>query len=372
MRITLIISSLSAGGAERVLSTLANEWIGRGHAVTLITLGPVLTDWFPLDPSVRRIGLDLLVQSMHVAEALRNNLRRLSRLRQAVRDSGPDIVIAFGDTTNVLTLLACTGMGIRTIVSERVDPRQHPLGSGWNRLRSLSYRRAEALVVQTEALRGWAEGIVPKEAVHVIPNPVRSTAAGRTQKGPASDRSGPRVIAMGRLTKQKGFDLLLEAFARCRPHHANWRLCILGEGEERRSLETQASGLHIRDSVEMPGVVKDQDAQLACSDLFVLSSRYEGFPNALLEAMACGLPVIATDCPTGPAEIITHDENGLLVPAGDSTALAEAMQRLMSDADERRRLAARAPEVRQRFSPEVILDRWDRLLLAPCTNELSN
>jgi glycosyltransferase involved in cell wall biosynthesis len=169
---------------------------------------------------------------------------------------------------------------------------------------------------------------------------------------------------MGRLVRQKGFDLLLEAFARCRTSHPRWTLRILGRGEERQALEAQARALNLGDAVEFAGVVKNPQDHLAQSQLFVLSSRYEGFPNALLEAMASGLAVVATDCPTGPADIVTHDENGLLVPAGDVGALAAAMDRLMSDAGERRRLGERAREVQARFAPETILAAWDRLLRA--------
>jgi glycosyltransferase involved in cell wall biosynthesis len=121
--------------------------------------------------------------------------------------------------------------------------------------------------------------------------------------------------------------------------------------------------LNIREAVEFIGVVKDHEAHLLGSQLYVLSSRYEGFPNSLLEAMAMGLAVIATDCPTGPADIVSHNDNGLLVPPGDVAALADAMERLMGNADQRSRLAARAVDVRRRFSPDKILACWDRLLL---------
>lgn len=364
MRITLVISSLSAGGAERVLTSLANAWAARDHTVTLVTLGPVLTDWFPVDPRVCRIGLDALIGSVHLSDALRHNIRRLSRLRRAICTANPDVVICFGDTTNVLTLLATIGLGIRVIVSERVDPRQQPLGAAWGCLRTLSYRRADALVIQTESLRQWADGVISKERVRVIPNSVRAGVV-QAQYDQLQHRGNARVIAIGRLTKQKGFDLLLEAFAQCHRRYTNWTLRILGEGEERKALEFQASKLNIREAVEFIGVVKDHESHLLGSQLYVLSSRYEGFPNSLLEAMAMGLAVIATDCPTGPADIVFHNDNGLLVPSGDVAALADAMERLMGNAGQRSRLAARAIEVRRRFSPDKIMACWDRLLLDP-------
>jgi glycosyltransferase involved in cell wall biosynthesis len=170
------------------------------------------------------------------------------------------------------------------------------------------------------------------------------------------------VVAVGRLTRQKGFDLLLEAFAQCHHRHGQWTLRILGEGEEREALEFQASRLKITDAVELIGVVKDHEAHLRSSQLYVLASRYEGFPNSLLEAMAMGLAVIATDCPTGPADIVAHNENGLLVPPNNVAALASAMDRLMADSEERQRLGVRAGEVVERFSLNKVMTVWDSLL----------
>lgn len=365
MRLTLVISALTAGGAERVLSSLANEWVVHGYAVTLVTLGPVCMDWYSVDPRVCRIGLNVLHKSANVWEALRHNLHRLQQLRQAIRGSHCDVVISFGDTTNVLTLLATVGLGVRVIVSERVDPRQHLLSTSWKRLRAMSYQHADGLVIQTESLRSWAEKIVRKERVHVIPNPVR-TISSLAHLDQTMSLKGGRVVAVGRLTRQKGFDLLLEAFAQIHRRYENWTLRILGEGEEREALELQASRLNIKAAVEFVGVVKDHEAYMRSAQIYVLPSRYEGFPNSLLEAMAMGLAVIATDCPTGPADIVAHNVNGLLVPPGNVGALTEAMDRLMSEADQRRRLAERAIEVRTQFSFEKILVCWDRLLSNSC------
>jgi GalNAc-alpha-(1->4)-GalNAc-alpha-(1->3)-diNAcBac-PP-undecaprenol alpha-1,4-N-acetyl-D-galactosaminyltransferase len=365
MRITLVISRLVTGGAERVISTMANYWATHHQDVTLITISSQETDCYALSARVKRIGLNLEVSSKHLAEAARHNAKRLKRLRREIGASRPDVVISFGDESNVLTLSASSGLGVPVIVSERVDARQHPIGWIWGGLRYMLYRRAYAVVVQSHALRDWAMGLVGQEAVHVIPNPVETPLNGTDRAfRPAS--AGRTIVAMGRLTRQKGFDLLLRAFGQCAVKHHGWSLIILGEGDKRPCLETLIVELGLKDRVSMPGRVQNPAPILHEADLFVMSSRYEGFPNALLEAMASGLPVISTDCPCGPREIIRDGVDGVLVPPNNADALASAMDRLMEDREERERLGARAVDVTERFGVERVMGMWDQLLTDTC------
>jgi GalNAc-alpha-(1->4)-GalNAc-alpha-(1->3)-diNAcBac-PP-undecaprenol alpha-1,4-N-acetyl-D-galactosaminyltransferase len=365
MRITLVISTFAAGGAERVMSSMANYWAERGEDVTLITLSSQSKDWYTLDPRIKRVGLGVLSISTHIGQAIRHNVRRIIWLRRALRRARPDIVISFLDTTNVLTLMANWGFGIPVIVSERIDPHQDPIGLAWSGLRSLLYRHADAVVVQSCVVRDWALRLQGIKAIYVIPNPVNPIRNGSEH---TSSRHGSShiIVAMGRLVRQKGFDILIEAFGRCAAKHSNWSLVILGEGPERASLQTIAAGLGIADRVSLAGQCQEPATILKGADLFVLSSRYEGFPNALLEAMACKLAVISTDCPSGPRDIIRNGVDGVLVPSNDVTALADAMDRLMANSDERRRLGTGALEVIERFSMERIMTMWDEAVIHAC------
>lgn len=363
-RVTLVVPSLRSGGAERAVAIIAGFWAGRGREVTLITTEPVSTDFYPLDPRVRRVALGLPTPAASAAKwTVVRHVRRVVRgLRRELAASRPDVVISFMEFTNILTLLAARGLRIPVVVMEQIDPRMFDIHPVWNWLRRVLYPRARAIVVQTESVRGWADASFPRSPVEVVPNPLLPPAASESDARPARLPSGRVVAAMGRLVPQKGFDLLLPAFARCAAHHPEWSLVILGEGSDRADLERLAAELGVAERVHMPGTLSDPFAVLRHADMFVLSSRYEGLPYALLEAMAVGLPVVSTDCPSGPSEVISDGVDALLVPPEDVGALAAAMDRLMGDAAERARLAARSPDVLVRFGIERVMDRWEAVV----------
>lgn len=361
-RVALTIPSLAGGGAERVLAMLANHWADAGCDVTLITLDAAHADRHKLDPRIARVGLDLVRHSRGPWHGLANNVRRLRALRRALRSCGPDAIVSFLDQMNVLTLLAARGLAAPVIIAERTNPQQHQLGRIWSLLRRAVYPRCSALVVQTRRAQEQMRAVVPNRPIWVIPNGV-ATPAG---SGPMeSERREPAIVGMGRLSPEKGFDLLIEAFARVAPRHPDWTLVVLGEGPQRAELEQRIRRHGLETRVRLPGWTSEPQLILRTSGIFVLPSRYEGFPNALLEAMAWGLPAISFDCPNGPAEIIRHGVDGLLVPPGDVPALASALDRLMSDNAERQRLGTATAEVTERFSLRTFFERWGAVVLTP-------
>jgi len=210
----------------------------------------------------------------------------------------------------------------------------------------------------------------------VIPNPVlppewvefapRKVAPGKPSR---------TLIGIGSLRPVKGFDRLIDAFSRIASKHPEWNLVIYGEGPCRQKLERQVSRLGLTQRVQLPGVTRDSHERLRDADLFVLCSRNEGFPNALAEAMACGLPVISFDCNSGPRELIRDGIDGVLVADDDIGGLASQVDRLMGDPTERERLAGAAPEVLKRFSSESVLALWENAVkeaVAPTRGEVRN
>jgi glycosyltransferase involved in cell wall biosynthesis len=344
-----------------MLSSMADYWSQHGVEVDLITLSDVEEDFFEISPAVRRVGLDCAGASRHLLAALRNNLRRVSRLRQVLSRAHADIVISFGDRTNVLTLLATWGQSCPVIVSERVDPRQLSIGIVWRVLRRLVYPIADALVVQTNAVAvEWASGVTSAAAVRVIPNFVRVPPL---PKSSAAERIASQfVLGVGRLTRQKGFDLLLRAFERASRSQPLWSLVIAGDGPERGALEILALELGIGQRVRFLGVVRSIASVLAQTGIFVLSSRFEGFPNALLEAMAAGVAVVSFDCPSGPRDIIRPGVDGVLVPPQDVDSLAKSLEELMRDPQRRQRLAEGAMSVVCRFSEDQVMAAWNEVI----------
>jgi len=359
-RMTFVIHQISAGGAQRVLTLLANEFCEKGWSVTLLTLDSGSEPaFFELHSDIQHWPLSLMREQGNWWKAVKVHLYRPFLLRCAIRRSKPDVVISFIDLMNILTLVATVGLKIPVIISERVHPAFHSIGKFWSLLRQGVYQRSACLVLQTRDARSFFSSSIQKNS-RIIPNPILVPEySGSTLKSGTSSKT---LVAMGRLREQKGFDLLLKAFAPLYNKFPDWMLEIWGEGEQKKYLEDLRDELGLRERVRFPGLSKEHYKTISAADIFILSSRYEGFPNVLGEAMACGLPVVSFDCPSGPSEMIQDGVNGLLVPAENILQLSSSLERLMTSVELRRSLGKQARKITEIYSLDKIVQSWEELI----------
>lgn len=365
MRLLIFIHSMSGGGAERVSASLASHWAAKGWEITIVTLSQQSLDFYELHPAVKRIALELAGESVGVLAGLRQNIRRVIALRQVLRQVQPDIALGMMTTANVLLSLAALNLPtLRTIGAERIHPPQKPLGYLWETLRSRTYGILNAVTALSSEGENWIKTHTNAQRVRVIPNAVNWPLPGQEPRIiPSALYQSERqlLLAVGRLDAQKGFDWLIDAFSNLADKHPGWDLVILGEGRLRATLDKQIQKSALGHRIFLPGRAGNMGEWYESADLYVMSSRFEGFPNTLAEAIAHGLAAVSFDCDTGPRDIIRHELDGLLVPLGNVAELTTALDRLMGDALTRQRFAERAVEVRERFSMERIAGMWEKL-----------
>lgn len=364
-RILFFVSSMQGGGAERVAALLCNHWAEQGHQVMLVpTFSGRGECLYPLDQRVRLVYLADRVGTTR--KSLLSLLRRLLAMRTLVREWSPDCVVSFLSQVNVATLLATRGLKVPVVVSERTYPPAMPLGRIWSRLRRWSYPWAATVVMQTRRGGDWLAAACPKACSAVIPNPcVYPLPVSEPRVAPVVRVIPNRrvLLAVGRLGEEKGFSGLIGAFAQLALRFPDWDLVILGEGVERAALEARVERLALDGRVVLPGRVGNLSDWYRRAEFYVMSSRFEGFPNTLLEAMAHGLPAVSFDCETGPSDIIRDGTDGVLVPpVKGEVGLAHAMAAIMEDNDRREAMGREAVAVRRRFSPARVMSAWDDVL----------
>jgi glycosyltransferase involved in cell wall biosynthesis len=359
-RVLIAIHALRAGGAERVALQFARWLLESDHQVMLLTASRTGADFYPLPAGGERQWETALPWPLERLGPLVFPLR-LWLLRRLVHRERFDLAIGMTTLPAVKLLLAASGGVPPVVVAERIFPAATRLSLPWRWLRRLTYPRAALHLVQTEAIAIWLRqrGLTRRTTVlaNAIPWPL-------VDHPPLVDPAAwlapdeRLVLAVGTKPHQKGFDLLVQAFAAVAVRRPGWRLAIVGLPPEGwpaawPALPAGPSG------PLLPGRVGNLAAWYARADLFVLSSRFEGIPNVLLEAMASGCACLAIDCPTGPAELVEHDRNGWLLPANTGAdELASGLEALIDDPARRRRLGERAMAVRHRFAEATIRQRF--------------
>jgi GalNAc-alpha-(1->4)-GalNAc-alpha-(1->3)-diNAcBac-PP-undecaprenol alpha-1,4-N-acetyl-D-galactosaminyltransferase len=354
LKVVCVIGSLGLGGAQKNLLTLA-RWLSEdGADVTIVTTKDELHEVYAVPQGIKRVHVSLPWPRWF---NLYGQWKRLHYLRRSICGLRPAIVISFIETTNVFVLIALFGIRVPVVVSERVDPSSHRVGPLWATLRSLVYPRAARVVMVARDAVNWANRRWPRWNTLWIPNAV--TAARRFH---GEDYDVPLIVAAGRLVYQKGFDLLLRAFAEVATDFPAWRLQIFGDGPDKEALDALINELGLMDRAFLHYEARIGAWLYQPASIFVLPSRYEGFPNSLAEAMAQGFACASFDCPGGPAMLIQDKVNGLLVRSNDVAQLAKALQRLMQDRELRYRLGSAAMRITDTYSSAVIKKMWTEVI----------
>jgi glycosyltransferase involved in cell wall biosynthesis len=368
INLLVFIYSMGDGGAERVTASLTNHWAAMEWKITLVTLAPVTWDLFDLNPAIQRISLDMASESSNPFLGLWHNINRIKALRKVLKQTQPNLALAMMTTSNVLLALASLGLTtVKTIGSERTHPPQLPLGYLWETLRRHTYGLLNAVTCLSSEGKIWIEKNTSAKNILVVSNAAIWPLARKDPlliPGSFIKKERRLLLAAGRLATEKCFDGLIQVFSKLVFNHTEWDLVIVGEGQLRTAIEQQIERSGLQSRVFLPGRAGNIGDWYERANIFVLSSRFEGFPNGIIEAMAYGLPVVSFDCDTGPRDIIRDQIDGILVRQGDFDELAEALNRLMSDDLLRKKYAERAIEVRERFSISEVTGKWEKLFVA--------
>lgn len=355
MKFLLIAEHMRVGGSQRVLAHMACQWAADGHAVSLVSFDKD-EPFFQLDERIQHIKLGLERETFSKLDAIKFNFSRIKALRAIVKSAAPDIVISFGTIPNILTLFACIGLKKPVIISERTVPWALPKESGWHKLRAWAYPKATKLVTPTQGSVKKLWELTKKSNVSVIPIPVEpEPSTGVIQRDQI-------ICTVGSLTKDKGYDLLIKAFVQL--DAPEWTLVIIGDGPERKMIQRTLKELKVQDRVKLVGLLnhKELSTVLQSTPIFALTSKFEGFGDALCLAMACGATPVAFNCPCGPAEIINDGRDGLLVDPGNVDRFKDALQMLIDDPEKTAVLGRQARQITRTLNPTSVKKKWENLV----------
>lgn len=351
-KIAFYCGSLIKGGAERVFVNLAEYFYKEGYDVCMITQYKK-EDEYVISPGIERVLSDLTEEETGKSR-IRNFFHRFHKLRRILKTVKPDLVLTCTAKSNFMAMAASTFLKTKVVVSIVGDPKMEYYTKVMCLIAKTYFRFADGIVFQTTEARAFFPKYIQKKSVilsnSLNPQFVRARYEGERKK---------EIVAVGRMDDNKNHEMLIRAFAQTADKFPEYKLTIFGDGENRTKLEALIAKEGLSERVFLPGVTADVAGDIERAALFVLTSNTEGMPNTLLEAMALGLTVISTDCPCGgPRELITQGKNGLLIPVGDIKALADAMDKVLSNPAEAEKMGRNAWKLQEKLKPEVTNQSW--------------
>ena len=372
--IAFYIGGLCIGGAERVICNLAEYFYGEGYRVTMVTKVRDEKE-YELNPGIRRIIADITPEE-ETASRIRNLFARIAKLKRIWKEVKPDVIVSFIRKNNLMAIASAAPLGIPVIVSVRSAPERELKGFGFKTISFLLFRQAAGVVLQTREAYNFFPGYIRAKAV-VLPNSINpdflkaseeltlATTINHDKKMTVDDRipssvKEKRIITVGRIDDNKNQRLLVEAYVKIADHYPDWSLELIGDGSGRQALEEYVSTLPCMDRISFTGAVDDVAKRMSEASIFVLPSKIEGMPNALIEAMVMGMACISTDCPCGgPRDLIAADEsNGILVPVDNVDAMAMALKRLITNDTLRQSMGDNARKIIATLHPDTVNKQW--------------
>lgn len=358
-KIGFVIHSLSTGGAERVLTELANELVKEQEVViiTLVKCKP----FYSINHKIKIVYCsDEEVYSKNGLHAILNNFKYVKKLYSIIKEENINLIIGFTTSANVISILASKLAKIKCIISERNNPILAPPNKFWTILRNVSYRYTNYLVVQTSNNKSYFSELIPSEKIIIIPNPIGSIFESERKLPIRENKQNKNIITVGRLNTNKSQDLLIKSFANISNEEFNLKL--LGDGPEKNNYIDLTRDLNIENKVEFLGNINDVSKYYSTATIFVFTSKSEGFPNALMEAMYFGLPCISTNCPNGPLDLIEDGINGYLIDVGNQKQLEEKLDLLIKNKNIRQKLSQNAIKSTIKFEMKFIVKSWEKYI----------
>lgn len=352
-RIAFYIGSLEKGGAERVIANLAEYFYSKDYEVFVVTKLKEKNEYV-INDGITRIIADITKEEEK--NRIWNLYARVCKLRGIWKQINPDIIVSFIRKNNVMALVSSRFLKIPVVVSVRSDPARELRG-----LKALSFflfRFADGIILQTGRAKDFFPDYLQKKVI-ILPNSINPSFM-----IVESDKEKKKeIVAVGRIDKNKNQELLVRVFAELASDYPDWRVCLYGEGEEMPSLQQYVKEISLENQIHFMGQITNVAEKVKGASIFVLPSKCEGMPNALIEAMALGTACVSTDCPCGgPAELIENGRNGILVPVDDKEELKRALLRLMDDEKYRLEIALEATKIKDKLHPNIVNKQWEAYL----------
>ena len=352
--IVFVISDLSNGGAQKVFVRIANH-LANKKKITLVTLYNKNDENFIINKKIKRIKLDFKSKNNFLSK-IYSNLTIIFKLRKIIKRTNPESILSFLSTTNIITIFASIGLNKKIIISERNDPNFQKLNFFWNILRYFSYKLTDLIIINTKNAAKFLEKFVKSSKIVFIANPIK------IEKFRVLERK-KIILAVGRLTNQKGFDILIKAFKESKIYEQSWNLTIVGKGEQEKFLKNLTKELNIENFVSFPGYKKNLSNYYKTSSLFILPSRYEGMPNTLLEALAFKMPCMISNYCYSAFEFLEDKKSCIKIDINLKNQFTKFLRNIVSNKDTQNELSVNGYKaLKKNFCDKKILDQWTKLL----------